>query len=191
VEPCPGLVAALAASSPGISVNDTNAANVIFFELCAGSAKLSHSVSALGIQSVAVDWHRNKHHTWHPVISIDLSDPIQCMVLLEFLQSCSKFILFVALPCGTCSRARDIKLQGVKHLPQPLRSETHPRGLPSLEGSNLSRVLKANCIYDNVFVIILYCISVGAAVCIENPSRSWLWHIPEYEMLLQSGFTDV
>ena len=72
-----------------------------------------------------------------------------------------------------------------------LRSEAFVRGLPNLNERDLQRVLAANSIYDNGYVLILALLSVGAKVVIENPSRSWLWSFPEYQQLLQLGLFDV
>lgn len=129
---------------------------VIFFEVCAGSAKLSYSVHSKGIHAIAVDWIRNRHESWHPIVKIDLTNADQTQSLLDFLDDdevCC--ILFFALPCGTCSRAREIKLPNQTSLPQQLRSEQFPRGLPHVSARDKEKLDKANLVYDHCTVIIL------------------------------------
>jgi hypothetical protein len=178
------LVAGLAASS----VNGEFEFESYFAEICCGTAKLSYCISLSGKSVLSVDYDRNRHQSWCPVVKLDLSEPKQCNMLLQLALDRKISHAWCALPCGTCSRARDIV---VVDGPEPLRSETYIRGLPHLTQANQKRVDSANKIYDNVFVLILALLSVGAKIYIENPSRSWLWSFPEYQSLLQLGFIDV
>ena len=120
-----------------------------FLEICAGSAKLSYTLMQANVQVLAVDYAKNRHKAWVPVVDIDLGDPDQCSILLELIQSGVVDVLFLALPCGTCSRAREIPL---KDGPIPLRSEDQPWGLDNLFGLNLERLEKANCVYTNCLI---------------------------------------
>ena len=47
-------------------------------------------------------------------------------------------------PCGTASRAREIRASRSSHGPPPLRSTQFPEGLPRLTGPNKTRVDQAN-----------------------------------------------
>ena len=170
------------------SVNENFEDDSYFAEICCGSAKLSYCVSLLRKPVLSVDYDRNRHQSWLPVVKLDLSDPKQCHMLLQLSINKKISHAWCALPCGTCSRARDIVLPDG---PTPLRSENHIRGLPGLSQADQKRVNAANQIYDNMFVVILSLISVGAKIYIENPSRSWLWSFPEYQLLTRMGFTDV
>ena len=158
-------------------------------EVCAGSAKLSYTLMQRNMQVLAVDYDRNRHNSWVPVVIVDLSDAEQCLVLLELIESEVVDLLFLALPCGTCSRAREIAIPGGG--PVPLRSETEPWGLPHLQGHNLERLEKANTIYLNCLILISAQRRVSRDVIIENPSRSILWFIPQFAALLDHGFKDV
>ena len=166
-------------------VNDIpHVKRVVFFEICAGSAKLSSCMRSRGFHSISVDWLRNRRESFHPIVKLDLTISQQVQTLLEFICKAEFCILWFALPCGTCSRAREIKLAGVSKLPQQLRSKEFPRGCPNLSPTDTDRVLKANQIYDNCFVLIELAISRGFPVAIENPSRSWLWSICCFDELL-------
>jgi hypothetical protein len=81
-----------------------------FLEICAGSAKLSFTLMNRNIQVLAVDYDKNRHSSWAPVMILDLSDSEQCTILLELIESDVVDVLFLALPCGTCSRAREIPM---------------------------------------------------------------------------------
>ena len=59
-------------------------------------------------------------------------------------------------PCGTSSRARDIRRHSGPD-PKPLRSRMHPDGLPSLTGTDLQRVLSANVLYQLSAEIFQWC----------------------------------
>jgi hypothetical protein len=59
-----------------------------------------------------------------------------------------------------------------------------------LSPTDKDRVLKANQIYDNCFVLIELAVSRGFPVAIENPSRSWLWSIRCFDELLTRQFYD-
>ena len=178
------IVAAMVAAG----VNGNFGAESFFAEICCGSAKLSFCISNVGKPTISIDHDRNRHSAWKPIIKIDLSLPEQCAVLLEWILNRRIDFAWLALPCGTGSRARDIIIPGG---PPPLRSEAFVRGLPNLTERDLQRVLTANSIYDNGHVLILALLSVGAKVVVENPSRSWLWSFPEYQQLLQLGLFDV
>ena len=54
-----------------------------------------------------------------------------------------------------------------------------------------SRVDKANLVYDNALKLVLLAHARQAFCIIENPARSWLWSIPEFDALLRQGFVDV
>ena len=84
----------------------------------------------------------------------------------------------MGLPCGTCSRAREKPLpRHLQHIrpPQPLRSELHVEGLPTLAGSDLLKVQAANALYKSAVAILETCRQLGCCITIENPLRSWLW----------------
>ena len=84
------------------------------------------------------------------------------------------------LPCGTCSRARELPVaqklrdQGAPQ-PPPLRDADHLFGLPNLRPNDRLRVQLANEIYQTAVVLLERCFLINALVILENPPHSWLW----------------
>lgn len=100
----------------------------------------------------------------------------------------------MGVPCGTASRARkkmipkQILAQGAAD-PQPLRSETHPWGLPQVEPSSkdAQRLHLANQLYKLVLQVVHLCNAKGVLWSIENPKRSLLWWNTEFAALQQEA----
>ena len=155
--------------------------SLLFIEVCAGCARLSQTMAAKGFKVMAVDQKSNRHKQLFPTISIDLADDEAVQYLISLLtKPGAVFYLHCAPPCGTASRARERRLsfalrkRGVKE-PKPLRSSSHPHGLPHLQGVELRRVTTANSVYRNVAAICRAALKAGCYVSIENPSRSYMW----------------
>ena len=98
--------------------------------------------------------------------------------------------VFLAPPCDTASRARDIRLFSRKcpttlrgnngdgkacHDPPSLRSDTHPDGLPGLSPENKIRVVQANALYGFSAQVIKRCFKDGVAWALEHPRNGYLW----------------
>ena len=68
--------------------------------------------------------------------------------------------------CGTCSRAREIKVPGlpIERQPQPLRSNEHPDGLPCLLEADQKRVDAANLSHSAMVTLLLFLITFGIRV---------------------------
>ena len=60
---------------------------------------------------------------------------------------------------------------------EPLRSEEHPLGLPSLQGLDRTRTQAANHLYACTLLCIVIMVFRGATVSVENPSSSYLWFV--------------
>ena len=84
----------------------------------------------------------------------------------------------------TCSMARSIKRKGVSAA--PLRSPQYPMGLPSLQGSNLDKVLAANKIYVGLAGFLDLLCSLKIPWTVENPESSLLWQLPCFEHLVRA-----
>ena len=99
-----------------------------------------------------------------PVLLADLTTCVGQALALNWLSSPHVVGLFIAPPCGTCSRAREILLPDTgAPCPAPLRTFEFPDGLPNLSGSNLVRVNKANQLYH-----------FSSTLC-RGPCRVWCW----------------
>ena len=92
--------------------------------------------------------------------------------------------VWLAPPCGTASRAREIPLAG-DFAPQPLRTPEHPEGRPDLDPADADRVSKANSLYRTTAEIWKFCLEHDIVVVIENPYRSLFWHLPQISSILQ------
>ena len=107
--------------------------NPIFIELCSGCGILSATISAAGFQVMAVDHSHNKHKTPIKTVNLDLTKSESWETLRYIIKNCRVLAVHIAPPCGTCSRAREIKLSQHWHgpQPQPLRNHEHPYGVPN------------------------------------------------------------
>ncbi|CAE7311794.1 gpt [Symbiodinium sp. CCMP2592] len=154
----------------------------LFVEVFAGCARLSSTFAAAGFQVLAVDGPRNKHSPLHQVWTLDLTIRHCQDALVKRLLCSPVFLVHIALPCGTGSRARERALPA--HLlaagapqPQPLRSSQHVLGLPDLCPSDQARVTSANLLSEFTIRLLALCHERGWHVSIENPVRSWMWSV--------------
>lgn len=161
---------------------------VVVLELCAGSAKFSLHMQAYGCFVLPVDHDRNSHRPRVPTVKLDLAEEEAYEILRDLLHSGVVAVLLAAVPCGTASRAREVRMSAKHHGPKPLRSAEFPRELQGLTPVDAMRVSKANAIYDNVAALIDVALRFHAMVIVENPRNSWLWSIREYDELLRKGF---
>ncbi len=88
------------------------------------------------------------------------------------------------VPCGTASRAREIRLSHQHHGPRPMRSEAFPDGLPAnqLPENSLLRLRSANRLYS-VTTKLIKNLSSHTVWAVENPSRSYLWRTSYFQEL--------
>ena len=64
---------------------DVPSTHAICIELCAGSARLSCTLGAKGLQTYAVDHSRNRHSHQHGIITIDLANDSSVQQLVDLL----------------------------------------------------------------------------------------------------------
>ena len=148
--------------------------DLIFVEVFSGTAGLTAAVRRLGChQATGVDAHVTKQ-VKSPVIRIDLSSESGQTLLWRILAQPRVFAIHLGPPCGTSSRAREIKRKhGVN--PKPMRSVEHPDGLPGLRPHDQARVNTANTLYKLCGDIMAYSTANGIICSIENPARSHMW----------------
>ena len=148
-------------------------------ELCAGSARVTSCLQHLGMpSSFGVD-HVKQQNSGRVLIA-DMTTKAGKELCWTWLKSPSCAGVFIAPPCGTCSRARGIPIRLPNGLviagPQPLRTDEQPNGVAGLSYVNKLRVSQANAaIYHFVTEIALFCLDRGMLVCIENPRSSIYW----------------
>ena len=148
--------------------------DLIFIELFSGTGGLCAEVRRLGLSnSVGVDAHITKH-TKCPVLRIDMTTEYGMELVWRILGQDNCVAVHMGPPCGTSSRARDIRRRKGPD-PKPLRSDKWPNGLPSLQGSDKRRGGLANELYMQCAKIFEHCTRVGILCTIENPGNSYFW----------------
>jgi len=123
--------------------------DLIFVEICAGSARLTRTARDAGFTGIAVD-HSNSRSCGIDICIFELEDQKQVDELCAFLTAEAENIaaVWIAPSCGTASKARERRLPQLKkvgiEVPIPLRSLEQPDQLDGLEGTNKLKVEKAN-----------------------------------------------
>jgi hypothetical protein len=164
------------------------ASDYVVIELCAGSAKLSHTLRSRGFQVIPIDHSFNRHTSCVKCLDIDLTRSDAYDILCRIFASCNVIYIHMAPPCGTSTRAREKRIpQWLLDLgapnPKPLRSDEYPLGLPGLSDLDQKKVDAANAIYEVCYRVLLLAKEKGILISCENPSRSYLWSIPPWSQL--------
>ena len=110
---------------------------LIFIEFCAGSASLSAAMMRAGFHAMPVDFVGNKFTPKVKSIEIDLASQDGKQLATEMVDNVQPFSVHLGLPCGTCSRARELPVSSklrAKGAPQPppLRDGEHLMGFKDL-----------------------------------------------------------
>ena len=148
---------------------------VFFLELYAGSARLTATVAAAGLLSLGVDSFRNRHKKLGCIATFDLTQTGQQAILFDLLEGGAVDVVHAAPPCGTGSRAREVRLTKHHHGPPPLRSETYPYGLPDISSDDKLRVEAANKLWEFTAAYLIAADSKGCLCSGENPVNAYLW----------------
>ena len=147
---------------------------LLAIEIFSGTGGLTAAVRKLGMtQSLGVDAHVTKQ-VKAPIIRINLAEDAGQQLLWRILENNNVVAIHMGPPCGTSSRAREIK-KSKRYNPPPLRSNAHPDGLPALTGSALDRVTTANRLYLFCSEVMAWATRMGIIASIENPLRSHAW----------------
>ena len=155
----------------------------VFVEVFCGLARLSKAARDRGFSCAPID-HANKA-SGIKVLHIDLYDQAGRSLLKGVLENPDVRWVHWAPPCGSFSRAREVRSQGG---PLPLRNLSFVTGfryLPRL--SDRVRVKRANSLVE---LMTTWCRALSArGVCwsIENPSNSLIWAYPGLRELVQAA----
>ena len=97
--------------------------------------------------------------------------------------------IFAAFDCSTKSRAREIPRQfsDGRPAPKPLRTESHPEGLPNLSSRDYERVSVDNAACTFILAEIENILARGGISVRENPLRSLHWHLPQEVAMMASN----
>ena len=153
----------------------------LFIEFCA--AMLSRCFKEAVFDSIAIDHSKNRFQPLAHICNVDLTKAHGWESLHHLVSHYNVVFVHAAPPCGTCSRAREIKLSG--KCPQPLRTEEEPAGISTLQGEDRERVLAAKAIYSGLSSFLQKCNQLGIPWSVENPARSLLWATPWFQPLLR------
>ena len=165
-------------------------------EIFCGCARLTGAWAKMGAKGVAVDRRDNAHVPEVPVLWIDLTTAGGQQQVLDLIRSGEIGIVWLAVPCGTGSRAREKRIpkwlqdRGVPDA-QPLRSDEFPEGLPSLTGKDAARVASANELVRFARRVVDLCDALRVFWVIENPANSILWLMKEFAELVRPDTVDV
>ena len=160
----------------------------LFIELCSGCGILSASVMAAGFNVMPVDHDHNKHKTKVKTFNLDLTKESSWSTLKHIVKNCVVIAVHMAPPCGTCSRAREIKLSQHWHGPQPLRDARYPYGVPAMSPNDRLRVELANTLYMHMCNFCEFLNAMQVPWTMENPTNSWLWELPCMQQLIKDSF---
>ena len=157
-------------SRPSRSINE-----LLVIEIFSGSCNLSTAFVKRGFQALAID-HAQSHK--FRTLIFDLTLQADQLLLWEIIRTQRPFLVWLAPPCGTASRARNIPVKNKHGKPfaEPLRSDLFPDGIPSLENIDLDRVLAANTLYEFCENICSLCDSLHIKWIVENPFDSFFWY---------------
>ena len=118
-------------------------------------------------------WHRSHPlQACGPVIFLDLTRSDHQGIVTSWLRAGSIAAVSLAPPCGTASRAREIKGSGG---PGSLRSDQWPDGLPGLNVQQAARVEAANKLYHFTAKVVALCKEANIPWVVENPRNSLFW----------------
>ena len=145
-------------------------------EVFAGSCRFSKACKELGLRVLAIDKDPKRAENF-PVAAFDLTKPHDFQTVCKFAETERDNICWAhfAPSCGTASKARERRVQGVANPPRPLRSESYPDGLQGLSEREAERVKEANMSYEAMVELLLILIGFGIAVSVENPLNSLFW----------------
>ena len=158
--------------------------SVLFLEIFSGAGGLTCCIRKLGFQGIGIDFEVSKACK-SPIIRLDLTSSHGQTLLFEILARNNIAGVHLAPPCGTSSRAREIKLRH-RPCPKPLRSDSWPDGLPGLRGRDAKRVASANKLYCLTGRVVAECIRRCIPVSVENPARSHFWNTSFFRKHIES-----
>ena len=150
----------------------------IALEFCCGCARLTAALDTAGFRAIGFDFEFNKVRPEALCLWVDLATAHGRALGWAWLTHTATRLAAFAPPCGTSSRAREMPSG-----PPPLRSETHPAGLPGLQGLDKVRVEAANAIYSCCALAAAYCARHDILFIFENPLRSIMWHLDAMKKL--------
>ena len=175
-------------ASVGVGANNYIGKQLVFIELCAGSASLSAAAQESGYRVMPVDCKRNRHVPKCRIVQLDLATDHAWEVLMYIVQTCDVAAIHFAPPCGTCSKARGIPLPNGDPGPQVLRTSEFPLGVPQMSEMDRIKTDAANELYMRMGKFLEWLTQRGVAWVLENPTNSFLWELKFFEYAVRNGY---
>ena len=148
----------------------------------------------LGMDAWGIDWKGGRLTPECPaLLMINITSPSEANALEHLLLHPKLAYVHFAPPCGTASRAREIRLPGGDPGPPPLRSLDYPEGLPDLAQRlprELPRVRAANVLYSFVSKAVKKLLERKVLWSIKNPRESIFWWFPELKTTIERQDVD-
>ena len=143
----------------------------LVIEIFAGTGGITAWIRRLGMTSSFGIDSMKFNHPKSPIVILDLLTPEGERLLWHYLHNDRAIGIWIAPPCGTSSKARQIANGG----PPPLRSDLRPDGLEGLSIQDSDRVEKANMLYWLTSQLADFAFDNGLFFFIENPFTSVYW----------------
>ena len=145
--------------------------DALVIEIFAGTGGITAWIRKAGLNSsFGIDSVKQRHPK-APIIVLNLLTPEGERLLWQCLRNPRVIGAWMAPPCGTASKAREIQNGG----PPPLRDDFWPDGFTNLSAGERDRVMKANSLYNLTADIMLFCVHEGLFFFVENPFTSVFW----------------
>lgn len=148
-------------------------------EVFSGTTRVTACLRQIGlVNSFGADKTRVRS-CMGPLIIADLTTAEGEALLWSWLENPLVVGIFLAPPCGSASRARQIPLKKKfrmrNHGPRPLRSDKFPNGIPNLRPHERNRVSQANILYFLTAKLVRWADKEGVIFIVENPQFSLFW----------------
>lgn len=144
-------------------------------EVFAGSARLSTAIRSRGYPCFPLD------------VCIDPCDNVLDVKVRSHIFGLIRkhriTFIWIGMPCTSFSVAR--RNDGIG--PGPLRSDTHPMGLPHLLPHDMKKVREGNLLLEFCYNLILECNRYNVPWALENPATSRCWLTPLLKKLSSSA----
>ena len=150
-------------------------------DLFGGSGGVTRAVQGFGFAALLVTLEAGPH--------FDILDDGTYHMLRGWISSNQVSALFSHAPCEGYSRAR--RAPAWSRFPHMLRSNQHPRGLPSLADRDQQTLDRSNAIGDRACALIRLAVARGIPVGEENPRTSFLWDQDNRQDLLAAASDNV
>jgi len=167
----------------------------IVFELFAGMGGFTAAVNSnpsFPGRAYGFEWSKMQGQDEEDLIFVDLTDMFIVETLLRFL--CTSLLvraLGAGVCCATFSTARRGKprtAQKRRAFPLQLRSKAEPWGMDASKftARELLTLQQGSACLRTVLQLFKAAIPRGIKAWVENPLRSYLWHVPEVVQLIQT-----